>query len=118
MRTTQANDLLPETSIEQKELNMNSADRITRTALASLVALGLAVISQGSLAASGETEKCAGIVKAGKNDCGTSKHACAGQVKTDNDVESWIQVPKGTCARITGGHVTTSADAKHGGASK
>ena len=27
-------------------------------------------------------EKCAGIAKAGKNDCGTSKHACAGQATT------------------------------------
>jgi|ERR1700674_2371580 uncharacterized membrane protein len=97
---------------------MNAVDRISRTALASLVALGLAGISQASVAASGDTEKCAGIVKAGKNDCGTSKHACAGQVKTDNDVESWIQLPKGTCERIAGGHVTTSADAKPGGAGK
>ena len=97
---------------------MHAADRITRTALASLVALGLAGISQGTFAASGDTEKCAGIVKAGKNDCGTSKHACAGQAKADNDVESWIQVPKGTCERIAGGHVTTSADAKHGGSGK
>jgi len=96
---------------------MNSVDRITRSALASLVALGIAGISQAGFAASGDTEKCAGIVKAGKNDCGTSKHACAGQAQGDNDAESWIQVPKGTCTRITGGHVTTSADAKHGGAS-
>jgi uncharacterized membrane protein len=97
---------------------MNSADRIARATLASLIALGLAGVSQGTLAASGDTEKCAGIVKAGKNDCGTSKHACAGQAKTDNDVESWIQVPKGTCERIAGGHVTTSADAKQGGSGK
>lgn len=97
---------------------MNASDRITRAALASLVAVGLAAITQGAFAASGDTEKCAGIVKAGKNDCGTSKHACAGQSKADNDVESWIQLPKGTCERIAGGHVTTSADAKHGGAGK
>ena len=41
-----------------------------------------------AFAAKGDTEKCAGIVKAGKNDCGTSKNACAGQVKADNDARS------------------------------
>jgi len=97
---------------------MNAADRITRTAFASLLAVGLVAVTQGAFAASADSEKCAGIVKAGKNDCGTSKHACAGQSKTDNDLESWIQVPKGTCERIAGGHITTSADAKHGGAGK
>jgi len=95
---------------------MNAADRITRAALASLVAVGLVAVTQGAFAATVDTEKCAGIVKAGKNDCGTSKHACAGQAKADSDPESWIQVPKGTCERIAGAHVTTSADAKHGGA--
>jgi uncharacterized membrane protein len=95
-----------------------NADRITRAALASLIAVGLVAMTQGAFAASGDSEKCAGIVKAGKNDCGTSKHACAGQAKADNDFESWIQVPKGTCARIAGAHVTTSDDAKHGGAGK
>jgi uncharacterized membrane protein len=97
---------------------MNTSNRIARAALASLVAAGLVAVAQGAVAASGDTEKCAGIVKAGKNDCGTSKHACAGQAKADNDAESWIQVPKGTCERITGGRITTSADAKHGGSGK
>src|ERR1700686_2084784 len=97
---------------------MNQSQRIIHSAFASLLAVGLAAGASQAFAASGDTEKCAGIVKAGKNDCGTSKHACAGQVKTDNDVESWIQLPKGTCERIAGGHVTTSADAKPGGAGK
>jgi uncharacterized membrane protein len=36
-------------------------------------------------------------------------------VKTDNDAEAWINVPKGTCERIVGGRLQMSADAKHGG---
>lgn len=50
-----------------------------------------------------DAEKCAGIVKKGMNDCGTSVHSCSGHAKMDNDPEEWIYVPKGTCAKITGG---------------
>lgn len=48
-------------------------------------------------------EKCAGIAKEGKNDCGTSKHACAGLATVDGDKEEWVYVPKGTCDKIVGG---------------
>lgn len=47
-------------------------------------------------------EKCSGIVRTGQNDCGTSKHACAGQSAMDGDTEEWIYVPKGTCEKIAG----------------
>ncbi len=50
-------------------------------------------------------EKCTGIVKAGKNDCGNSEHACAGQAKTDADADEWVYLPKGTCEKIPGGKV-------------
>lgn len=71
----------------------------------SLVAIALTglVASPAALAAKPGMEKCAGIVKAGKNDCGTSKHSCAGQATVDNDAEEWIYVAKGTCEKITGG---------------
>lgn len=46
-------------------------------------------------------EKCYGVVKAGKNDCGTKAHSCAGQSMKDG--EGWITVPKGTCERLVGG---------------
>jgi len=95
---------------------MNQTDRILRAAVAGLVALGVSAASGQVLAAKGDNEKCAGIVKAGKNDCGTSKNACAGQVKVDNDPEAWIYVPKGVCERISGSRIQTSANAKPGGA--
>ena len=96
---------------------MTKSESLIHSAFATLLAVGLAASATQVLAAKGDTEKCAGIVKAGKNDCGTSKNACAGQVNTDNDAEAWINVPKGTCERIVGGHLQMSADAKHGGKS-
>ena len=65
--------------------------------------MSLSFAATPTRAAKGDTEKCAGIVKAGKNDCGTSKSACAGTSKVDRDPEAWIIVPKGTCERIAGG---------------
>ncbi len=61
-----------------------------------------------SMGAKAGMEKCTGIVKAGQNDCGTSKHACAGQAKTDADADEWVYLPKGTCEKIPGGKVKTS----------
>ena len=97
---------------------MNASNRILNTAFASLVAIGLGAAAGQAVAAKGDTEKCAGIVKAGKNDCGTSKSACAGSIKSDNDPEAWIAVPTGTCERISGGRLITATWAKHGGGSK
>jgi uncharacterized membrane protein len=94
---------------------MNASDRILRATIASLLAVGVSAAGQQALAAKGDNEKCAGIVKAGKNDCGTSKNACAGQVKVENDPEAWIYLPKGLCERISGARLQMSGDAKPGG---
>lgn len=52
-------------------------------------------------------EKCAGIARAGLNDCGTSTHSCAGQATADNQPEEWIYLPKGTCQKIVGSSLKT-----------
>ncbi len=59
-------------------------------------------------------EKCAGIAKQGKNDCGAldGKHSCAGQASKDNEANEWVYVPEGTCEKITGGNVATIKPAK------
>jgi uncharacterized membrane protein len=93
---------------------MNRSETLLRSAFASLIAVGLAG-GAGQTLAQGDLEKCAGIVKAGKNDCGTSKSACAATSKVDRDAEAWILVPKGTCEKIAGGRVQTSPHAKPGG---
>ncbi|HMW54453.1 MULTISPECIES: DUF2282 domain-containing protein [Candidatus Accumulibacter] len=97
---------------------MNHSEQIIRSAIAGLLALGVSAASSQAIAAAGDNEKCAGIVKAGKNDCGTSKSSCAGTAKVDRDPEAWVFVPKGTCDKIAGGTVTSSAHAKPGGAGK
>ena len=53
-------------------------------------------------------EKCSGIVRTSQNDCGTSKHACAGQAAMDGEAEEWIYVPKGTCEKIAGASIKGS----------
>ena len=86
---------------------MRNTKLIVSSAIAGLVAVG-ALSSAPAMAAKGDNEKCAGIVKASKNDCGTSKNSCAGQVATDGDKEAWIYVPKGTCEKIVGASVVAS----------
>jgi uncharacterized membrane protein len=94
---------------------MRNSDPIIRNAVASLIALGIGVASQSGLAAGQDTEKCAGVIKAGQNDCGTSTTGCHGSVTVDNYTEAWIAVPKGTCEKIAGAYVTTSPYARPGG---
>ena len=55
-------------------------------------------------------EKCAGIAKAGQNDCASANgsHSCAGQAKKDNEPTEWKYVPKGTCEK-EGGKTTPPA---------
>jgi uncharacterized membrane protein len=75
-----------------------------QAALAGLLAIGVAGATLAQPAApKGETEKCYGIAKAGQNDCGTAKHACAGQgAKVDKDPNEWKYVAKGTCEKVGG----------------
>lgn len=84
---------------------MKDTKTLMNTALASALAIGMATASGTAMAGKPGFEKCQGVVKAGMNDCGTSKHSCAGQAATDNDPEEWIYVPEGTCNKITGGKV-------------
>ncbi len=85
---------------------MSNTSQIIRSAISGLLALGVMTTGGQALAAAGDNEKCAGITKAGKNDCGTSKSSCAGTSKVDRDAEAWVYVPKGTCEKIAGGSVT------------
>ena len=90
-------------------------EQIIRGAMASLLTLSVLAASGQVLAAKGDAEKCAGIARAGKNDCGTSKSSCAGTSKVDHDAEAWVLVPKGTCEKIAGGTVTDKAYNAPGG---
>lgn len=81
---------------------MSSKKMIVTGAISAALAMGLSSASSAALAA-GDMEKCYGVVKTGKNDCGTKTHACAGQASKDSDPAEWIYVPKGTCDKIVGG---------------
>ncbi|MPW23407.1 DUF2282 domain-containing protein [Paraburkholderia sp. CNPSo 3157] len=50
-------------------------------------------------------ERCFGIVRAGRNDCGTAKHACAGRAPRDAAGDEWLLLPAGTCTKIAGGAI-------------
>ena len=88
---------------------MEDKNVLMSAALAGVVALGLGAVAEDASAAKPGFEKCAGIVKAGMNDCGTSNHACAGQATKDGDAEEWVYVPAGTCNKIAGGNLKEAA---------
>ena len=84
---------------------MKNTTLLLRSTFAAIITASLSLGSSNAFAAKAGMEKCMGIVKAGMNDCGNSKHACAGQAKTDREADEWVYVPKGTCEKIAGGKV-------------
>ena len=92
---------------------MSTNHKVIRNAFAGLIAAGALAFAANGIAADNDhskEEKCAGVVKASKNDCATSKNQCHGHVKSDRDPEAWIYVPKGLCERISGAHLTSATD--------
>lgn len=86
---------------------------LLRSALATLMAAGAASLTAGAIADDldhTKDEKCAGVIKAGKNDCATSKNQCHGHVTKDRDAEAWIYLPKGLCAKIAGAQISMQFD--------
>jgi len=82
---------------------------VVTAALTGVFALAMNAIPETALAGKPGMEKCAGIVKAGMNDCGTSQHDCGGLATEDNDPEEWIYVPEGTCEKIAGATLKEAA---------
>ncbi|MFO1425486.1 MAG: DUF2282 domain-containing protein [Steroidobacteraceae bacterium] len=80
-------------------------------AIGSLCAMNVATVAQAhdDPGAAGK-EKCYGVAMAGKNDCATAAHSCAGQAKSDKAPAEWKNVPKGTCEKM-GGKLTAPAPA-------
>ena len=77
--------------------------KIAQAIAATVIGVSVVSVAAHSTAAPKDKEKCYGIVKKGKNDCGTASHSCAGQAAKNNDPKEWIYVLKGNCDRITGG---------------
>lgn len=79
---------------------MKTSRTLIASAMGAVVALGSLVVSTAAMAA--EKDKCYGIATAGKNDCASATHACAGQSKVDHDANDWKYVAKGTCEKLHG----------------
>jgi uncharacterized membrane protein len=54
-------------------------------------------------------QKCYGVVKAGKNDCGNERHSCAGASEQDAGGDEWVFTPEGLCERLNGGSLEPKA---------
>ena len=82
---------------------------VVNSALAGVFALGVMAAGTALAADKPDSEKCYGVVKAGKNDCAAAGvHSCAGQATKDGDKESWVYLPKGTCEKLVGGSLKKS----------
>ncbi|GBL45846.1 putative signal peptide protein [Sulfuriferula multivorans] len=86
---------------------MNKQDILVKSAVASLLAFGSLALTTPAIAADKpKMEQCYGIAKAGKNDCAGGKgsaNSCAGTATKDGQKDSFVLLPKGTCAKIVGG---------------
>ena len=91
---------------------MKDRKMLINTVLSGAVAVGMGLVSGSVFAAKPGFEKCAGIVKAGMNDCGTSGHSCSGKAAKDNASDEWIYVPEGTCEKIAGATLKAPAPKK------
>ncbi len=80
-------------------------------AAASVFALGLGIAATDAHAGKKDKERCYGVVKAGKNHCGSADgaHSCAGLATKDADPNEWVYLPKGTCDLLAGGSTTGPA---------
>ncbi len=77
--------------------------------LSSALALAVAGIgnAQAADAKKVEKEKCYGVTKEGKNDCGVKGvSSCAGTSKVDGDKGAWLYLKKGVCEKLVGGSLT------------
>jgi len=89
---------------------MTISNTFLRGAVTSALFLSATSIATSAYAGDPSQEQCAGVVKAGKNDCTTSMNACHGHVEVDSGPMAWIYVPKGTCEKIAGAHLVRVTD--------
>ncbi len=79
---------------------MNIKHVTIAAAIGSLLAAGVA--NADSAEGKDAKVKCYGVAKAGKNDCATASHSCAGAAKTDNDPAEWKKMPQAECEKAGG----------------
>lgn len=77
----------------------------TMTLASAALVLGGLATGDNAFAAKEGMEKCYGVVKSGKNDCGSASkaHSCAGQASKSGAGDEWVYVPEGLCDKLVGG---------------
>lgn len=78
----------------------------SKVAILAAAVSSLLMVTTAALADDGNSEKCYGVAKAGKNDCAGAAHACAAQSSKSGSPKEFIKLPKGTCERLVGGSLT------------
>jgi uncharacterized membrane protein len=67
---------------------MSKPTSMLRLAISGVLALSGAALTSTALAAADGMEQCAGITKAGKNDCATGTNDCHGHVTSNGNAEA------------------------------
>ncbi len=83
-----------------------TSKKTLHTLLVGAAAVGaLGTVSTAAHAMKSGNEKCYGVVKAGKNGCGSADkaHGCAGLATEDASGVEWVSLPKGTCEKLANG---------------
>lgn len=80
---------------------VNKSQKSLGAAIATSV-LATALMSASTVASAASTERCADVVKGGKNTCAVTSLgiSCQGNATEDNMPGAWIKVPAGTCGNI------------------
>lgn len=78
-----------------------TAKFVLSAVLAGVIAAGASVAAQANDAKPAEG-KCFGVAEAGKNDCATAKHACAGKSVDAKDASEFVKATKEDCEKKGG----------------
>lgn len=81
--------------------NVKNTEKTLSAAVATSV-LATALMAVSPTASAMSSERCADVVKGGKNTCAVKSLgiSCQGNAKEDNMPGAWIKVPAGTCGNI------------------
>lgn len=85
----------------KNEKLIKNSQKTIGSAIATSV-LATALLGASSVASAASTERCADVIKGGKNTCAVKSLgiSCQGNATEDNMVGAWIKVPAGTCGNI------------------
>lgn len=87
--------------MKQNKTNKNTGITLG-AALATSVLASALITAVPTVAHAKSTERCADVVKGGKNTCAVKSLGieCQGNATEDNMVGAWVKVPTGTCGNI------------------